>query len=105
MSLASVSIYQALSNNTALTVLWLVDNLIGVGNGEVLKYILEKNKTLRWINMQGNSLEDEDAKPIAEGLRANTTLETLTLSSNSMTDTGKRMLRSERDGGRLKRRF
>jgi hypothetical protein len=50
-SMKYVEIYTSLSNNTSLTVLWLVDNELGVGTGGVMNSVLTKNKTLRWVNL------------------------------------------------------
>ena len=90
-------IAEALTTNTSLTVLSL-DNCrlrITEESGPALTEMLQRNKTLRKLNLSFNeAISDNAASFIIEGLKKNTTLKILDLCSCVFTDEGFRLIRS-----------
>lgn len=73
------------SNNQVHT-LSLYGTLRGVeAKGEIVEALLRSNRGIHYLNLSYNGLEDEDLLKISIGLRHNSSLEHLNLSSNSLT--------------------
>ena len=84
-------ISEALTTNTSLIALNLswCSLRITEENGPTLSKMLQKNKTLRELNLSHNeAISDTQAYFIIEGLKKNTTLKTLNLYRYSITDEG-----------------
>ena len=90
-------IAEALTTNTTLTELTLRNCgvVITEENGPALTEMLQRNKTLRVLNLSRNyAISDNAASFIIEGLKKNTTLKILYLYSCGMTREGFRLIRS-----------
>ena len=87
-------IAEALTTNTSLIELNLrfCSLRITEENGPTLTEMLQKNKTLRELNLSVN--KDNQASFIIEGLKKNTTLKTLDLRHCSITDEGIHLIQS-----------
>ena len=59
----------------------------------LLSEFLATDPPLKWLEIDGNDLGDNEAESLANALRRNTTLRRLDLSSNDITDVGKESLR------------
>ncbi|XP_056876436.1 leucine-rich repeat-containing protein 71 isoform X2 [Takifugu flavidus] len=81
-----------LSESSSLTHLALKNNRMGDGGarliGSALSTISSTNKKLLALNLSFNSIGDEGAAHIAQGLRLNRTLVCLSLSNNQIGDVG-----------------
>ena len=90
-------IAEALTTNTSLIELnlWSCSLRITKESGPTLTEMLQKNKTLRELNLSINkTISDNQASFIIEGLKKNTTLTTLDLRRCSITDEGIRLIQS-----------
>ena len=90
-------IAEALTTNTSLTVLkmWRCSLRITERNGPTLTEMLQRNRTLRKLDLSWNeAISDNAASFIIEGLKKNTTLKTLNLYKCSITDEGIRLIQS-----------
>ena len=90
-------IVEALITNTSLIELRLGGCFLKITeeNGPALTEMLQRNKTLRKVDLSGNKdVPDNAASFIIEGLKKNTTLKTLNLWRCSITDEGVCMIRS-----------
>ena len=64
-------------------------------HGQALTEMLQKNKTLRELDLSFNEIISDDAESyITEGLKKNTTLKTLNLNFCSITGEGIRLIQS-----------
>ena len=91
------SIAEAMITNTSLVELKLSDCSLSVTeeNGPILTRMLQRNKTLRKLDLSWNScLSDHQASIIINGLKVNTTLKTLNLARCNFTDTGTSLIQS-----------
>ena len=59
----------------------------------LLSEFLATDPPLKWLELDGNDLGDNEAESLANALRRNTTLRRLDLSGNDITDVGKESLR------------
>ena len=90
-------IAEALTTNTSLTELYLRNCGLRITeeNGRALTEMLQRNKTLRVLNLLRNgAISDNAASFIIEGLKKNTTLKTLYLSFCGMTNEGIRLIQN-----------
>jgi Ran GTPase-activating protein (RanGAP) involved in mRNA processing and transport len=90
-------IAEALTTNTTLTKLRLSRSGLRITeeSGPALTEMLQRNKTLRALDLSENeAISDNAASFIMEGLKKNTTLKTLNLRSCGMTEEGFRLIRS-----------
>ena len=90
-------IAEALTTNTTLTELYLFLCELGITeeNGPALTEMLQRNKTLRVLNLSYNeAISDNAASFIIEGLKKNTTLKTLDLRNCGFTDEGFHLIRT-----------
>ena len=88
---------EALTTNTTLTELSLGECGLGITaeSGQALTEMLQKNKTLRELDLSFNEVISDDAESyITEGLKKNTTLKTLNLNFCSITGEGVRLIQS-----------
>ena len=91
------SITDALITNTSLIKLDLRSCSLTITeeNGPTLTRMLQRNKTLRELDLSRNSnLSDHQASFIINGLKENTTLKTLDLTACNFTDEGIRLIQS-----------
>ena len=90
-------IAEALTTNTSLIKLYLYECSLRITeeNGPILTEMLQRNKTLRKLVLSRNkAISDDQASYIIEGLKKNTTLETLDLIVCSFTKEGIRLIQS-----------
>ena len=90
-------IAEALTTNTSLIGLNLRDCSLRITeeNGPTLTEMLQRNKTLRMLDLSYNkAISDDAASFIIEGLKKNTTLKRLNLYECSITDEGIRLIQS-----------
>ena len=90
-------IAEALTTNTSLIKLNLSNCLLRITeeNGPTLTEMLQRNKTLRKLDLSWNkAISDDQASFIIEGLKKNTTLTTLNLRGCRITDEGIRLIQS-----------
>ena len=90
-------IAEALTTNTSLIELDLLNCSLRITeeNSPTLTEMLQRNKTLRVLDLSSNvAISDDQASFIIEGLKKNTTLKTLDLSECSFTYEGIRLIQS-----------
>ena len=89
---ASCGVFQGLQNNTTLVYLNLSNIMLEVKKdtplAKALTTMLQENKHLKNLDLSYNSLYNEGAYCLCEGLQHNTTLVYLNLSSTGITDKG-----------------
>ena len=76
----AVQLATALTHNTSLRVLWMHYNRIGVEGAKATAKMLQQNKTLEQLYLDGDeSLEEEGVEVLLTSLQENTTLKDLYL--------------------------
>lgn len=82
-----------LRGNTSMKTLDLVNTGIGeAGFHAIIRSLIDQNRTLEYLYLSGNGLDEQEAPLLAELLRVNPTLKGLFLSVNRLADTGLNIL-------------
>mmetsp|Transcript_40421 Transcript_40421/g.96056 ORF Transcript_40421/g.96056 Transcript_40421/m.96056 type:complete len:190 (-) Transcript_40421:3481-4050(-) len=75
-------------SDPSLTELCLFENKLGEERCKIIAVALEKNKTLKELDLRYKCIDAEGAKLLGEALRHNTSLKKLYLSGNALSDKG-----------------
>jgi hypothetical protein len=82
----------ALETDTVATSLWLKLNPLGVMGARHIRRLLERNTTLRVLDLDNTGLGDEGLNEVLQGLARNKTLRHIYLNGNGITPRGAQML-------------
>ena len=85
---SAVSIAQSFGLNCSVTSLNLENNSLGPSGGGMLGSILERNKTLTYVNIAHNSIDATACLVICQGCIHNNIIKTLNLDGNPIGSTG-----------------
>ena len=83
-----VTVLHFLENAEEVLYIDLSDNkLVDLGANEVKRFIINRERKLKWLNLRGNNLTDKAAEDFAAALKHNNcSLESLDLCGNNLTD-------------------